>query len=252
MRKQGLTLWRSKRKGHPRGNLRASWRDEAGKRVTWDTGTLDAPEALRKASAEVGRRRTPALSSGDSAGGSSHHNGTPPAASSGPAPAASPFSPTMDAAAAVNGRRPIGDAITRALANGEAAAAAAEVDALRAPAAELAGEAKAKAKKLYEVFGKAMAMLTAGGLQRACRYAGREPEEMDDDEEQLVREGWEEKGAEWFGRTDIGPWGKIALGSAVAGVGMYVGGKPIPPPAKLKLIPAEPAREPPPPETERR
>jgi hypothetical protein len=68
---------------------------------------------------------------------------------------------------------------------------------------------------------------------------------MDADEEQLVREGWEEKGADWFGKTDIGAWGKIALGSAVAGVGMYMGGQALP---KVKQIPPATARVETPPE----
>jgi hypothetical protein len=113
------------------------------------------------------------------------------------------------------------------LTNGQAAAAA------PSSPPETDDETRRKTRRLYEVFGKAMAYLTEGALKRACRYAGKEPEEMDEDEIELVREGWEEKGADLFGRTSIGPWGKIALGSAVAGVGMWMGGKDIPKPKQL-------------------
>jgi hypothetical protein len=222
MRAQGITLWRSKRGGRPRGFLRASWRED-GKRVTWDTRTLDEGEALGKAAAELSRRRSvPAKPTPE---------GPPapaPPTQPGVAPAASSSSSTT-----TNGvRKPIGEAITRAFTNGAAAAVVPSSSA----AAATDDETKAKAKKLYQVFGKCMAYLTEGGLKRACRWAGKEPEEMDDDEEELVREGWEELGADWFGAKQIGPWGKIALGSCVAGVGMYMGGKPIPKPAEPKKL----------------
>lgn len=227
MQTPGITLWRSRRDGQPRGFLRASWR-ENGKKVTWDTRTLDRDEAQRKAAAELSRRR---------AAPESTKLSPAPAPAVQPDPFAKPptagdvnnaFPPPTTTA---NGRRPIGDAITRAL----GAQAAAVVTAPAAPATN--EESRAKAKKLYEVFGKLMSMITEGSLKRACRFAGREPEDMDDDEISLVREGWEEKGADWFGRTNIGPWGKIALGSAVAGVGMYMGGEPIDKPKPKELPP---------------
>jgi hypothetical protein len=222
----GITLWRSKRGGKQRGFIRASWR-EAGRKVTWDTRTLDAEEARRLAVAELNRRLSSSSSIPSVPPDSQVSTSTkPPVQPAGDQPA--PAQPSN----VIPLRRPIGEALNRALGNGAAAAIApssAPVD---------ADEAKKKTRKLYEVFGKAMGFLTEGGLKRACRWAGREPEDMDDDEIELVREGWEEKGADWFGRTNIGPWGKIALGSAVAGVGMYMGGKPLP--AK-KLPPAKPA-----------
>jgi hypothetical protein len=222
MPNQGITLWRSKRGGKPRGFIRASWR-EGGRRITWDTRTLDQGEALAKAAAEVSRRgsvpvhrplEVPAQA--------------PPVHPDGIAPPSSAAPVAADAPAAV--RKPIGEALTRALGAPAAAASSPPVT---------DEEGKRKARKLYEVFGKAMGYLTEGSLKRAVRFAGREPEDMDDDELELVREGWEEKGADWFGRTNIGPWGKIALGSAVAGVGMYMGGKPLPKPKKeLPPVPA--------------
>jgi hypothetical protein len=233
---QGITLWRSKRDGKPRGFFRASWR-EHGRKITWDTRTLDKDEAQARAVAELNRRLSVAppqperaLRDRDPVAASRE----PPVQPSHPAPPATTTTTSVaDGFTPPGGftRKPIGDALTRALTNGAAAATA--------PASSLpadAEETKRKARKLYEVFGKALGYLTEGGLKRACRWAGREPEDMDDDEIALVREGWEEKGADWFGKTNIGPWGKIALGSAVAGVGMYMGGKPIP--KAPKAIPA--------------
>ena len=52
---------------------------------------------------------------------------------------------------------------------------------------------------------------------------------MDDNEVDLIREGWQEKGADWFGKVELGSAGKIAIGTLAAGVGMYVGGKSIEP-----------------------
>lgn len=201
-----VTLWRSKRDGKPRGFIRASWRED-GRKVTWDTRSLDEGEARARALAELNRR----LSASPPA--------VPPAAE---APPVQPGEPSN----VIPMRRPIGDALNRAL--------GVPAPAVAAPSSspELEHEGRAKARKLYELFGKAMGHLTEGGLKRAVRWAGREPEDMDDDELELVRGGWEELGAEWFGRVEIGPWGKIALGSAVAGVGMYMGGDPIAPPPK--------------------
>jgi len=218
-----IRLWRSKRAGKPRGFLRASWR-EGGRKVTWDTRALEPDEALKRAVAELNRRLsapTPLLSPALASPA-----GPPPDGQPSVQPGAAPSN-------VIPIRRPIGEALSRALGTPAPAAAAPS-----SPPAT-AEEAKAKARKLYEVFSKAMSYLTEGGLKRACRWAGREPEDMDDDEIALVREGWEEKGADWFGKTDIGPWGKIALGSAVAGVGMYMGGKPLPKPKAKELPPAD-------------
>jgi hypothetical protein len=233
---QGITLWRSKRGGKPRGFFRASWR-EHGRKITWDTRTLEKDEAQARAVAELNRRLSAAppqperaLRDRDPVAASRE----PPVQPSHPAPPATTTSVADGFAPPSTGafvRKPIGDALTRALTNGTPAAPASS------PPAD-AEETTRKARKLYEVFGKALGYLTEGGLKRACRWAGREPEDMDDDEIALVREGWEEKGADWFGKTNIGPWGKIALGSAVAGVGMYMGGKPIP--KAPKALPAPP------------
>jgi hypothetical protein len=236
---QGITLWRSKRGGQPRGFFRASWR-EGGRKVTWDTRTLDRDEALQRSVAELNRRLSAAPRPERALHDPVAASRQPPVQPGDPAPpttsVADGFTPPTPGAFT---RKPIGDALTRALTtNGTAPAAPAS----SAPAD--AEETKRKARKLYEVFGRVMGYLTEGGLQRACRWAGREPEDMDDDELAMVKEGWEEKGADWFGKTDIGPWGKIAIGSAAAGVGMYLGGKPIPkPPAPAKPPPAGGANE---------
>jgi hypothetical protein len=208
-----VTLWRSKRDGKPRGFIRASWR-EGGRKVTWDTRSLDEGEARTRALAELDRRLSARPEPPQQAERRPDHlEGQPPV---------KPGEPSN----VIPMRRPIGDALNRAL--GVPAPAAA------APSSP-PDEGPAKARKLYELFGKAMGHLTEGGLKRAVRWAGREPEDMDDDELVLVRGGWEELGAEWFGRVEIGPWGRIALGSAVAGVGMYMGGDPIKPPEQKQL-----------------
>jgi hypothetical protein len=235
MQPPAITLWRSKRGRF----LRASWRD-GGKKVTWDTRALEDKEARARATAEWTRRK---LMGGD---GTRRTAPTPdispapaPAVQFQPAPSAMPTSADVRGAfppSSSSSRRPIGDAITRAF--GAAGGAAEFAAAPPPPPAAGDEESRAKAKKLYEYFAKLMAMVTEGSLKRACRFAGREPEDMDDDEIRLVREGWEEKGADWFGRTNIGPWGKIALGSAVAGVGMYMGGTPIEKPKPKELPPA--------------
>lgn len=220
-----IRLWRSKRGGKARGFLRASWREQ-GRKVTWDTRELDPDAALKKAVAELNRR----LSA--------------PASTMSPTPT-SPLvpegQPSVQPGAAPSNvipiRRPIGEAINRAL--GTPAPAAAAPSSLAGAAT--AEEAKKKVQHLYAVFGRAMVMLTEGGLKRACRWAGREPEEIDDDELAMIREGWEEKGADWFGKTDIGPWGKVALGSAVAGAGMYMAGKELPKPKELPRPKEQPA-----------
>lgn len=215
-----VTLWRSSRDGKERGFLQASWR-EGGRKVTWNTGTLDQAEARARWLAEFNRRlsaRTELPQQADLR--PDHLEGQPPV---------QPGEPTK-ASNVIPIRRPIGEALTRALGTPAPAAAA--------PSSP-AEDGRAKARKLYELFGKMMGHVTEGGLKRACRWAGREPEDMDDDEVAMVREGWEEKGAEWFGKVEIGPWGKIALGSAVAGVGMYMGGEPIEKPKPKQLAAAD-------------
>lgn len=217
---RGISLFRSKVRGRAVGNFKARWRGAGGARVTWNTKTLDAHEALRRAAEELGRRNHAHASS-------TPRNEARPSAGL-------PAGATTTTTTTTNGfhpppRRPLAEALTRALSsNGAPAAppaAAAEPD--------QGDEKQIKARRLYEVFGRCMGYLTEGALKRAVRFAGREPEEMDDDEVTLLREGWQEKGEEWFGGTELGPWGKIALGSTVAGVGMYMGGKPIPKPNPL-------------------
>lgn len=221
-----ITLWRSKRKGQLRGTLHASWRLD-GKRQTWDTKVLDEADAFRKATDELNRRLMPDPPRVTAAA-------EPPAQLADVAPAApaaaGPSSPL---------RRPITEVLTRALTSGTSPTN----DNSEVPPVPPSAEGEKSARHLYEYFGKAMAYLTEGGLKRACRYAGREPDEMDDSEIELVREGWGELGAKWFGQTAIGPLGKIVLGSAVAGVGMYMGGKEIPP--KPKLLTEPPDSKPP-------
>lgn len=198
-----VTLWRSKRDGKARGFIRASWR-QGGRKITWDTRSLDEGEARTRALAELDRR----LSAPPPA--------VPPAAESPLAGGRQPPVQPGETSNVIPIRRPLGEALNRALGVPPAAAAA--------PSSPAPDEGRAKTRKLYELFGKAMGHLTEGGLKRAVRWAGREPEDMDDDELALVQEGWEELGAEWFGRVEIGPVGKIALGSATAAVGMYMGG----------------------------
>ncbi|MFL5381289.1 MAG: hypothetical protein ACJ8GN_02060 [Longimicrobiaceae bacterium] len=216
-----VTLWRSKRDGRPRGFIRASWRQD-GQKVTWDTRSLDEGEAKERALAEIARRL------------SATQRPVKPESEATPIVMGErqpPGDPGERPSNVIPMRRPIGEAVHRAL-GGPAVAAPAPAE----PPAD--HEARAKAKKLYEVFGRAMGMATEGGLKRLCRWAGREPEEMDDNEIAMVREGWEEKGAEWFGRVEIGPWGKIALGTGLAGFGMYVNGKVL---EEQKKLPAKPA-----------
>lgn len=209
---QAIRLWRSERKGQARGPWLASWK-EHGRKVAWSTTTQDKAEAQRKAEAELGRRLQ-AASPG------------PAAPATTVAPPAQPDLVTPAATSNGHSRKPITAALTRAL-----SAPAAETTPPSSPGTDL--EERPKGKKLYEVGAKALTYLVEGGLKRACRYAGKEPEEMDDDEQALIQEGFEEKLADLFGRTEIGPWGKIILGTAVAGTGMYVGGTAIPKPKQL-------------------
>lgn len=192
-------IWESNRPG---GFLRAVWRDDVGQRVTWDTATRDRGEAMQRAVGEISRRR-PAATEGAQqlpTAPAVPANGVPP-----PAP----------------GQRPLAEAFTRAL------HIAGPAPSSPAPSSPGDPAAAAKSRRLYEVFGRALALVTEGTLKRCVRYAGREPADMDEDEVELIREGWEEKGQEWFGKVEVGPWGKIALGAVAAGAGMYMGGTPV-------------------------
>jgi hypothetical protein len=120
----------------------------------------------------------------------------------------------------------------------------------QAAADALEDAAAKKAKHVHKVLGRGGALAIDGVLQRLIRFAGREAAEMDEDETKLITEGCEEIFAEWFGKKKLTPMGKVAAGAAVAGIGMYMGGKPLPEPhpapAALQLVPA-PARPAPPP-----
>jgi hypothetical protein len=94
---------------------------------------------------------------------------------------------------------------------------------------------------VFAVFARALTFLTRVGLEKAVRLAGREPDEMEEAEERLIEKGWKEIGARWFGRTELGPWGKVLMGATVAGVGMYIAGEPIDPPDEPKALAAAPA-----------
>jgi hypothetical protein len=130
-------------------------------------------------------------------------------------------------------RRPLSEILSRALETGTPLPTTFE-----APSSPPEPE-EPKGRRLAEVFGQVASYLTEGALKRAVRYAGREPDEIDDDELEQIRAGWTELGQQWLGQASIGPWGRIAVYSAVAGVGMYRSGKPLPPPA-AKLPPREP------------
>ena len=216
MPKPGITLWRSK--GKKGAKYLAGFKGADGKRVVWSTGETDYDAGLRRAVVELGRRL----------------QGPEVLSSLEPPRETPPVEPDHVAPPITNGtnghaRRPLNDILARTLYGGAAPAA---TPAPATPAAPVHDEA-VKVRRLYEYFGKAMAFLTEGGLKRAVRFAGKEPEEMDDDEIELVREGWMELGEQWFGKTTLGPAGKVALGTIVAGVGMYVGGKPLPKPKEL-------------------
>ena len=125
------------------------------------------------------------------------------------------------------------------------------LDPAKAAAAELEEATARKAKHVHKVLAKGGTMAVDGILQRLIRFAGREADEMDEDEIKLVTEGWEEIFAEWFGKKKLTPMGKVLAGSAVAGIGMYMGGKsipepkPAPAPAQLQLVPAQRPSTPP-------
>jgi hypothetical protein len=110
------------------------------------------------------------------------------------------------------------------------------IDPAKAAKAELEREAAEKVRHVHKVVGKGFAYLTEGGLKRLCRWAGREPEDIDDDEEKLIREGWEEIAAEYLGTKKLTPWGKVAAGTFIAGTGMYLGGKEIPKPKPKEVV----------------
>jgi hypothetical protein len=243
----GISLFKSKNGG----NIRARW--GTGKnRVDWNTNTKDQGEALKRAVEELSRRT-----------GSSAAPGTPT-----PRPAAAaPPSPQLPAGASpvVNGhggRKPLGAALERVLAPPPAAGAEATpsvpaspaavipdaiIDPAKAAAAKLEAEAVEGVRHVHKVVGKSATYVLEGLLKRACRYAGREPEDMDDDEQALIREGCTEVAAKYLGKTKLTPEGKIVAGVICAGVGMYVGGKPIPKPPKveLKSVPADARPSPP-------
>lgn len=115
---------------------------------------------------------------------------------------------------------------------------------LDAGQAELEKAAAEKVRHVHKVVGKACTYGLEGCLKRMCRWAGREPDDIDDDEEQLIREGMEELAAKYLGTKKISPAGKVLAGGIAAGFGMYMGGKdipkPKPAPAALQLVPKQP------------
>jgi pyruvate dehydrogenase E2 component (dihydrolipoyllysine-residue acetyltransferase) len=235
---KGITLDRRKN-----GDIRARFTGPDGKRISWNTHARDKAEAMRRAGEELARRKGPSAAAPPPAA---------PSAPSGPLPAvASP-------------RRPLGAAFARVLqlpappglASTAAPAAAVELvakpdeitpPAAPAPAADEGAEL-AKVRRVHQVVGKSATNLIEGILARTCRFAGREPEEMDEDERALIAEGCSEIAAEYLGKKKLTPAGKVIAGSVCAGVGMYMGGKPIPkkPAPVLQLVPpaAQPAPAP--------
>lgn len=209
-----ISLWRKGGRSAT-GHYQARWK-EGRKRVAWNTRTSDHAEAQRRAAAELERRHLPTTLS-------------PPEAEPKAVP---PLEPSAPANGTNGHRRPLSDVLARALEQGEPLPTS---FATPPPAPAETG------RRLHEVFGEVMGYVTEGALKRAVRYAGREPDEMDDDELEQVRAGWAELGEQWFGSTNLGPWGKIAIYSTVAGVGMYRNGKPLPPPEPLPPREPEPA-----------
>lgn len=104
------------------------------------------------------------------------------------------------------------------------------IDPGKAAAAEVEKAAREKVRHVHKVVGKACSYGLEGCLKRMCRWAGREPEDIDDDEEALIREGFEELAAQYLGTKKISPMGKVVAGGIAAGFGMYMGGKDIPKP----------------------
>jgi len=115
--------------------------------------------------------------------------------------------------------------------------------------AEVEKAAAEKVRQVHKVVGKACTYGLEGALKRMCRWAGREPEDIDDDEEALIREGFEELAAKYLGTKKISPAGKVLAGGIAAGFGMYMAGTEIPKPkpatAPLKLVqPQQPQQGP--------
>jgi hypothetical protein len=102
-----------------------------------------------------------------------------------------------------------------------------------APPVESDPDAALKLRRLYATLARVATRAVDGLTDRLVRSAGREPAEMDDDEEAMIREGFEEQFRIWFGRTELTPLGKVAVGAGVATAGKYFGGKPIEKPTPL-------------------
>lgn len=254
----GISLFRS---DGPASQLRARARI-GGKLVTWSTGTADESEALQRAAAEFQRRSRsgnpmPELTSRSS-----------PEPVDGPAPPPSlPALSSLESPAAGGGagsRRLLSEALASAFAGTATIEPPKPDDAPAASAPPGGGPAAADppspaARHTYAVVAKVAVYMIEAGLQRAVRYCGREPEEMDDNERAMITEGAEEELGRIFGRSELGPKGKIFLGAACAGFGMWSAGtpivKPVAAPAKLRSVPPPPPadeRDPlPPPEKSR-
>lgn len=80
----------------------------------------------------------------------------------------------------------------------------------------------------------------SGGLAKLCtmvntlavgatvKVFGKKPAELDDDEEEIIKVGWEMQWDEWLANRQARPWMLIIAGSVGAGVVMYVEGEPLP------------------------
>jgi hypothetical protein len=232
------------------GNIRARW--GAGRaRVDFNTQTKDPAQALARAADEL-RRRSATSSAGPSTRAAAAAAPTAPQTM----PPGAPGAPSP-AAADTGARRPLGDALARVLglstpapAATSSGAAASTPTALapdaildagaRAAEGEIEKAAAEKVRHVHKVVGKACTYGLEGALKRMCRWAGREPEDMDDDEQELIREGFEELAAKYLGTKKISPAGKVLAGGIAAGFGMYIGGKEIPKPKPapaLQLVP---------------
>lgn len=246
-----MRLYRIKKGGRETGNWIAQWR-ENGRIVTRTTGTLDRKLAAQRAEAEFTRRQS---GNGHTGRAVKPHTG----ASSAPAGEfrlPSPRVPLSDvlarafSAPTVNSELPAHSSSFSAENQTKPETAAPATSNGSIPPPPAADDVRIKPRRLYTYGAKAASAALEGVLQRAIRFAGREPAEMDDDERDLIQEGLAEQFQIWFGAQELSPLGKVALGSLVAGAGMWRQGTPLAKtPAPPRLTPAErdtqPAPKPP-------
>lgn len=206
-----------------RDNDRRSWRarwKEQGRIINWNTGTKDKAEAQRRATEELGKRRQQPVARTP---GTTIHGARLPS-SSAPRPSLAELLSRATATTTpvtTNGVHP------------PSSPAPAPAAPPPAPAEETSSS---KVRHLHEIASKIGVRLIDGALQRACRWAGKEPDEMDDDEEQLIAEGLREVSEELFGKVKLTPWGKVGLGTLAAGAGMYMGGETLSKPHQLPPV----------------